>query len=120
MPLSGGGKPAGGQAGFGEGDTEIFLRGFGFRFGFGFAVGVAVLLDVDVGLTEVFVVGFVVALAVLFTVALAVALAVALTETFAVAFAVGVGFFVAACAALPDIASANTRKSATFLNRAPT
>jgi hypothetical protein len=73
-------------------------------------VGVAVLLDVDVGFAEVFAVGFVVALAVLFTVALAVAFTVG----------DGVGFFVAACAALPDIASANIRKSATFLNRAPT
>ncbi|MEN9906007.1 MAG: hypothetical protein RL475_205, partial [Actinomycetota bacterium] len=33
---------------------------------------------------------------------------------------VGVGFFVAAVAELPDIASAMTRKSESFLNRAPT
>jgi hypothetical protein len=110
MPLTGGVKPAGGHPGLGDGETEIFLRGLGFGCGFGFTVvvaevvdiGVAVLLDVEVGFTEVFAVGF----------------AVALTETFAVAE--GVGFFVAASAVVPDIASANTRKSAPFFNRAPT
>jgi hypothetical protein len=62
----------------------------------GFAVGFAVVLAVEVGF--------------------------ALTVGFAVALVVGdgLGDFVAACAALPDIASAIARKSESFLNRAPT
>jgi hypothetical protein len=82
------------------------IRGLGFGRGFGFAlvfaetvvVAFTVLFRVDVGATETFTVGF------------------------AVVFAVGdgVGLFVAASAVVPDIASANTRKSAAFFNRAPT
>ena len=60
--------------------------------------------------------------AVVLAVAFAVAFAVLFTVVLAVAFTVGTGdgFFVAASALPPDIASANTRKSAPFFNRAPT
>jgi len=55
-------------------------------------------------------------------VAFTVGLAVAFTVAFVVAFTVGegVGFLVAATAELPDTAMAMTRKSESFLNRAPT
>jgi hypothetical protein len=91
-------NPTGGHGGFGEGDTEIFLRGLGFGFGFGLA------------LMETFVVGFEEALKVGLELALAVALTVG----------VGDGFFVAATAELPENAKASARKSESFFNRAPT
>jgi len=96
----GGAKPAGGQPGLGDGETEILTRGRGFGRGFGATVAFAEV--VDVGDIETLTVGFAVA--------------------FAVAFEVGdgVGLFVAASAVLPEIVTANMRKIATFFNRAPT
>jgi hypothetical protein len=100
----GGAKPAGGQPGLGDGESEILTRGRGFGRGFGATVAFAEV--VDVGAIETLTVGF----AVVFAVA------------FAVAFEVGdgVGLFVAASAVLPEIVTANMRKIATFFNRAPT
>jgi len=96
----GGAKPAGGQPGLGDGESEILTRGRGLGRGFGATVAFAEV--VDVGATETLTVGFAVA--------------------FAVAFEVGdgVGLFVAASAVLPEIVTANMRKIATFFNRAPT
>ena len=60
--------------------------------------------------------------AVLFAVGLTVVFAVGLADAFIVAFTVGVGvgFFVAANAELPDITKVSARKIESFLNRAPT
>jgi hypothetical protein len=101
-------KPTGGHSGFGEGDTEIFFRGFRFTFGFGFTVALVDVVAVALpdglidGLTETFAVGFVVGLTVVFAVG------------------AGVAFFVAATAELPESASASARTRESFLNRAPT
>ena len=92
------------------------MRGFGF--GLGFTVGLAVEVDEEDEVDGVagFALLFVVALADGFTVVFAVVLDVAFT----VGVGVGVGFFVAADAELPDTAIASTRKSESLLNRAPT
>lgn len=112
-------KPTGGQAGLGEGETDIFFRGFRFGLGFAFTVaveevaevgdevallvatGFAVLLAVVVGFTEIFVVGCAVALVV------------------ALIVGAGVALLVPAAAELPESANASVMMSEIFLNRVP-
>jgi hypothetical protein len=105
-------KPTGGHSGFGEGDTEIFFRGFRFTVGFGFTVALVDVIAVALpdgltdGLTDGFTETFAVGLALGFTVALTVG--------------DGVGFLVAATAELPESANASARTRESFLNRVPT
>ena len=120
MPLSGL-NPTGGHSAFGDGDTEIFLRGRGLGLGFGFMEVEGEAVDGD------FVVDAVgaVALLVVFEVGLADGLEVALAEllgtalTLTLGVGVGDGFLVAATAVAPGTARAMTSASEIFPNRAP-